>query len=199
MAPMWLGIAKALDCHSGIAMEQTFRTSRGGGEPNFSPGAHCVILDESLSGVEGLMDDLLVEFHKNTPSSTSEIDAVEAALGIAFPSDYRVFLEMSDGGEGFIGNDYLILWRTSELQRYNRDYDVSTYAAGLLGFVSNGGGEMFAFDARFEPPPVVITPFIGMSHKDAFVVADNFAHLLLRMKRAVGSLFDAAAGISDRH
>ena len=136
------------------------------------------------------MDELLVEFHRLAPCPVAELDAAQTALNVALPADYRAFLEMSDGGEGFVGEDYLILWRASELQPFNRDYEVSTYASGLVGFGSNGGGEMFAFDVRFEPPPVVIVPFIGMSVEDALVVADNFTGLLRRMKRATGSFFD---------
>jgi len=136
------------------------------------------------------MDELLVEFHKSSPCPVADIDAAQVALNVALPADYRAFLEMSDGGEGFVGEDYLILWRASELQPFNRDYEVPTYASGLVGFGSDGGGEMFAFDVRFQPPPVVIVPFIGMGHEDALVVADNFAGLLRRMKQATGSLFD---------
>jgi hypothetical protein len=154
----------------------------------FSRRARRCFLGGLLVAVGGCMDELLVEFHRSAPCPLAEIDAAEAALKMALPADYRAFLEMSDGGEGFIGVDYLILWRASELQPFNRDYAVPTYAAGLVGFGSNGGGEMFAFDGRFQPPPVVIVPFIGMSHDDAAVVADTFIGLLRRMKRAAGSL-----------
>jgi hypothetical protein len=136
------------------------------------------------------MDDLLAGFQRSGPCPPVEIEAAEAALGRSLPADYRAFLEASDGGEGFVGEGYLVLWRASELHPFNDDYEVPTYAAGLVGFGSNGGGEMFAFDYRFEPPPVVIVPFIGLSHDDALVVADNLTGLLARMKRAAGSLFD---------
>lgn len=128
-------------------------------------------------------------FRANAPSSAAQISSAEAALGVALPADYRTFLEMSDGGEGFVGDHYLVLWRAAELHPFNRDAEVSEYADGLVGFGSDGGGEMFAFDTRFQPPPVVIVSFIGMSHEEAVVVADDFTGLLRRMTRDAGSLF----------
>jgi len=136
------------------------------------------------------MEELLAGFQVNAPSPAAQINSAEAALGVTLPADYRTFLEMSDGGAGYIGEDYLVLWRAAELHPFNRDVEVSEYADGLVGFGSDGGGEMFAFDTRFQPPPVVIVSFIGMSHEDAIVVADDFTGLLRRMKQAAGSLFD---------
>jgi cell wall assembly regulator SMI1 len=136
------------------------------------------------------MDELHAGFRKRTPMSAAEIDRTEDDLGVTLPSDYRAFFEMSDGGEGFIGEHHLILWRTSELRRYNLDYEVAASAPGLLGIGSDGGGEMFAFDTRFKPAPVVMVPFVDMSHDEAVVVADSFTHLLRRISRTVGSLLD---------
>jgi hypothetical protein len=136
------------------------------------------------------MEELMAGFHPNAPSPPAQISAAEAALGVTLPADYRAFMEMSDGGAGFIGEDYLILWRATELHPFNLDVEVSEYADGLVGFGSDGGGEMFAFDTRFQPPPVVIVSFIGMNHDEALVVADDFTGLLRRMKQAAGSLLN---------
>lgn len=136
------------------------------------------------------MDELPADFHTAAPVSAAEINAAQIALGVALPGDYRAFLAISDGGEGFVGENYLVLWRVAELHSYNRDCEVAEYAPGLVGFGTNGAGELFAFDTRFDPPPIVMAPMIGLSHDDAFVVADDFLGLLRRMKQANGSLFD---------
>ncbi len=129
-------------------------------------------------------------FHLNAPSPPAHISMAEAALGVMLPADYRAFLERGDGGAGFIGENYIVLWRAAELHPFNRDVEVSKYADGLVGFGSDGGGEMFAFDTRFQPFPVVIVSFIGLSHEEALVVADDFTGLLRRMKQAAGSLLE---------
>jgi hypothetical protein len=58
----------------------------------------------------------------------------------------------------------------------NADYQVEEFMTGFVGFGSDGGGEMLAFD---ETGAVWKLPFVGYSSKeDAWKVADRW-HLLL--------------------
>lgn len=132
------------------------------------------------------IDELLADFTGNTGASEEVLKKVESELGRSLPSDYRSFLQKIDGGEGFVGPEYLILWKADELKQFNDEYEVSKYAPGLLLFASNGGGEGFAFDESLK---IVQVPFIGMSPNEAIHVADNFIHLLQRMNQSDGSLF----------
>ncbi len=134
------------------------------------------------------MDARFAEFSQNPGASDESIRSVEQVLGKLLPRDYRMFLARSNGGEGFIGEHYLILWKIEELPQFNRDYQVEEYAPGLLVFASNGGGEAFAFDTKTTPYRIVQVPFIGMSLKDSVVVAENFEDLLERMVHHDGSL-----------
>ena len=87
-----------------------------------------------------------------------------------------------DGGEGFIGDHCLVLYKSAELIDFNRNYEVAEYAPGLLCFGSDGGGEGFAFDTRqTEEMRIQMMPFIGMSLKDAKPVADTFQGFLIRL------------------
>jgi hypothetical protein len=134
------------------------------------------------------IDDLLTRFRGNTAASPESLGLVETGLGMSLPSDYRRFMERMNGGEGFIGKQYLILWRIEELLSFNRDYQVPEYAPGLFLFASSGGGEAFAFDLRREDLPVVQVPFIGLDSLDAKKVASSFSDLLRRMHTSHGSL-----------
>lgn len=107
---------------------------------------------------------------------------------LCLPEDFLSVLSDVDGGEGFIGEEYLILWRADELIPFNKEYEVEKYAPGIFLFGSNGGGEGFGFDTRSKPYKVVEVPFIGMDLKYATPVADSFTHLLERMKVSDGSL-----------
>ena len=90
-------------------------------------------------------------------------------------------MSVQDGGEGFVGNQYLILWRATELMEFNREYEAAKYAPSLLLFGSNGGGEAFAFDARDNAMKIFIVPFVGMSLKDASQVAEKFDNFLSKL------------------
>jgi len=131
---------------------------------------------------------LLVDFTLEPGASPKNLQYLNTIEGVDLPNDYRSFLEEANGGEGFIGAEYLILWKAEELEQFNREYEVETYAPGLFLFGSNGGGEGFGFDTRSTPYKVVQVPFIGMELKYASHVADSFLDLLEKMSRSDGSL-----------
>ncbi|HEV7509646.1 MAG TPA: SMI1/KNR4 family protein [Thermoanaerobaculia bacterium] len=121
------------------------------------------------------------EFNGNAPAAAEGIAAAERALSKPLPRDFQEFLQLTNGGEGHIGDNYVMLWRAEELGRYNEDYQVTEYAPGLLLFGSDGGGEGFAFDTRTTPPTVVTVPFVGMSLKYAKPVALTFTAFLEKL------------------
>lgn len=136
------------------------------------------------NSIKQLLEDFALE-PEATPVS---IQYLKSLQGIDLPDDYCSFLEEANGGEGFIGVEYLILWKAEELERFNEEYEVATYAPGLFLFGSNGGGEGFGFDTRSVPYKIVQVPFIGMNLQYATHVADSFPDLLAKMSRSYGSL-----------
>ena len=130
------------------------------------------------------LKDLLERFRTNTPASAEEIHAFEKGASMSLPVEYRDFLRISDGGEGFVGPaGYAMLWKVSELLPFNHEYEAAEYAPGLLLFGSNGGGEAFAFDLRFPDKPIVSVPFIGMDLTEALPVAKTFEGFLEYLAR----------------
>lgn len=115
-------------------------------------------------------------------------DALSELDDLSLPEDYLSIFTELNGGEGFVGEEYLILWKAEELIPFNKEYEVDQYAPGIFLFGSNGGGEGFGFDTRSKPYKVVEMPFIGMDLKYATPVADSFTHLLERMSESDGSL-----------
>ncbi len=128
---------------------------------------------------EQSMEELLSRFNRNAPASDSAILAFEQKAGIHLPAEYVDFLKVSNGGEGFIGeNSYLIVWKLEELQELNAAYEVNTYAPGLLLFGSDGGGEGFAFDMEASCSSVVRVPFVGMDRELMRPIATSFVLFL---------------------
>lgn len=125
----------------------------------------------------------LKDWHLNAGASEETLRDVVQSLGHSLPPDYLQFLRRHDGGEGFIGNNYLILWRSEELSSFNREYEVNQYAPGLLLFGSNGGGEGYGFDMRETDMPIVRVPFIGMDLQYATSVARSFDDLFVQLER----------------
>ena len=117
----------------------------------------------------------------NSGASEAAIHEATTLLGYSLPSDYVQLLQQYNGGEGFIGENYLILWKAEELGTFNREYEVKHYAPGLVLFGSNGGGEAYALDMRNDTMPVVRVPFIGMELSYARVLATTLTSLLRQL------------------
>jgi len=123
------------------------------------------------------LEEILKNWQLNPAPPPGALDAAAVSLNVALPYDYLQFLERHDGGEGFVDENYLILWKAEELVQFNHDYEADQYAPGLILFGSDGGGEAYAFDARTPSMPIVRVPFIGMDLQSARFVAARFSDL----------------------
>lgn len=128
-------------------------------------------------------DDVLRGFNRNAGASGQNVRAAEKGLNSHLPCDYVSFLLNSNGGQGMIGETYLILYRVEELVEMNAGYELQKIAPGLLLIGSDGGGEGFAFDTRSTPWAVVSIPFIGMEFEVAEVVGSSFEGFLRNLAR----------------
>jgi SMI1/KNR4 family protein SUKH-1 len=103
-------------------------------------------------------------------------------MSVALPDDYREYLEsdqaVAEGfTEGFPG--YFMLWSREEIETANTELEVGSLAPGFLGFGTNGGGEMLAFDSNGA---VYCLPMIGMEVRYAKKVASSWTEFRSRIK-----------------
>ncbi|CAH0647521.1 SMI1/KNR4 family protein [Pseudomonas juntendi] len=123
----------------------------------------------------------LTEGQLNGPAEMSTIDNLSKNLAATLPESYIEFLKEHDGGEGFIGDNYIIFWKAEEVVDFNREYEVETYAPGIFLFASNGGGEGYGFDTLNAALPIVRIPFIGMDRQYAISVASDLPDLFAQL------------------
>lgn len=96
------------------------------------------------------------------------------------PGDYWAYLER-DGADSASTNGepgYFQLWHPDQVEEMNRGYRVPEYAPGFLGFGSDGGGEMLAFDSNGS---VFMIPFVGMAPKHAKKIASSWTEIAARI------------------
>ena len=115
------------------------------------------------------------------PASPEIVDGISSNSEIDFPEDYLNFLRHHNGGEGFIGDNYVVLWKAEELCDFNQKYEVEKYAPGIFLFGSDGGGEGYGFDTESMTMPIVQIPFIGMERRYAVSIADNFSDFFSKL------------------
>lgn len=127
------------------------------------------------------VEQMLVEFDRNPPSELAIIEKAERQAGFVFPADYRDFLLKQNGGEGFIGLNYAMLWRAEELAEMNEGYSFTDLAPAILAIGSNGGGEAYAFNRRTAEPSLVLIPFMDKDLDIAIPIAKSFHAFLERI------------------
>jgi hypothetical protein len=104
----------------------------------------------------------LKDFELNEPTTPTLIKEVEEQLNFIFPEDYFELLLHSNGGEGSIGESYLVLWKVEELIELNEAYGAQEFTPGLLIIGSDGGDTAYCIDTKSDFKPFVHVPFIGM-------------------------------------
>ena len=112
-------------------------------------------------------------FQPNDPAFPAALAALRTWLAKSLPESYVAFLTRANGGEGFIGNRYVQLWRAEELAEMNRAHKTAKFVPDLFFIGSDGGGEAYAFDLSRPDATVFEVPFIGLP-TDARVIASSF-------------------------
>jgi SMI1 / KNR4 family (SUKH-1) len=134
-------------------------------------------------------EKLFAKFKANPPASCDSVTQCQSHLSFRLPADYVQFLKRMNGGEGFVGKNYLMAWPVEDLVQFNKELFVDVAAPDLFLFGSSGGGEEFAFDARSSPPLIVAVPSI-VSLEDAITIAQDFNSFLQHLYQSE-SLFSS--------
>ena len=82
-------------------------------------------------------------FKFNTPYIGEMIEKINE---VVLSKDYIEFMKKHNGGEGDIGETWLILYPLAELQEINDAYEIEEFLPGHIIIGSNGGGELYGID-----------------------------------------------------
>lgn len=115
---------------------------------------------------------MIKDWIKNKETSQSEISRFISQLKYNLPKDYISFMLKYNGGEGFVGERYFILWPIEDLIIFNEEYEVDKYLEGFFLIGSNGGGEGIGFD--LDNFSLISVPFIGMSRRYVEIISADF-------------------------
>src|SRR5690349_8987408 len=99
-------------------------------------------------------DEKTVVITEPTGASLETIRGVERQLGIAFPDDYKQFMQSSNGGTIIPGESSVINLFSIEDLLDEEASDLERYEGGVF-FGSDGGLESYGFDVRTTPVTIV--------------------------------------------
>jgi hypothetical protein len=123
----------------------------------------------------------LTEGQFNPPAETEVLERLSKNVISDLPAEYLRFLRQHNGGEGFVGENYIVIWKGEEIADFNREYEVEKYAPGIILFGSDGGGEGYGFDIEAADMPIVRMPFIGMQRRYATPIAKNLSDMFTKL------------------
>lgn len=93
-------------------------------------------------------------FKFNEPYPGKIIDKIN---NVTLPEEYLEFMKKHNGGEGDIGNTYLVLFPLEELQEINEDYCMEEYLPNHIIIGNNGSGELYGLNSNGE---YFVVPYI---------------------------------------
>jgi hypothetical protein len=133
-----------------------------------------------------MFTEYLSEVDLEQPATQTELEKIRE-MADRLPTDFFEFLKMSNGAEGWVGEQYLGLYSIKELIENQIAYEVDKYLPGMFLFGTNGGGEAYLFDLRQLPSPIVRAQFSGgLSFEDCEFVANSFENFLKEMTNRRG-------------
>lgn len=108
------------------------------------------------------------------------LDTPEDWLRQTLPDDYLEIANKYGGREGFLGQQYVRLYRPQELRALNDAYEISSRRPGLIMVASDGYGEGFGFLHRNPAVlkfPLIPLPIEGEIIDLAAATFEAFVHL----------------------
>jgi cell wall assembly regulator SMI1 len=117
-------------------------------------------------------------FTLRAPADATVVETFEQKSRVCLPPEYRSFVLRHNGGDGFVGKNYLILLAVEDLYEFNEGFEASRFLPWLFLFGTNGGGEAYGFDLRGVSHSVVAVPMDSMEEEYAVVVGRSFSDFL---------------------
>lgn len=88
---------------------------------------------------------------------------------VILPVQYINFMNKHNGGEGNIGETWLILFPLKDLQEINDDYCIEEFLPGHIVIGTNGNGELYGIDRNgdyFNVPEILEKEYISVLGND---------------------------------
>ena len=132
------------------------------------------------------LDDLLTKqgFSKKTSKSNIDFPIIEEHLRFKLPEDYKYYLANYDDFEGFVGEEYLRLWKIDDLFKLNKEYGVNDLP-DTIAIGTNGNMEFIAIELKVNDYRIVLSPFIDIDVQNHIEIGTSFSDMLIRLKNGI--------------
>jgi len=130
-------------------------------------------------------EEILMQSGWIKPNSNLLDQAVRASIqqicSSDLPADFSRFLDLGVAFEGFVGPEYVVLYRGDDILEQNLFHDKQDLPDTLI-IGSNGSGEFIALEAiAGESWRVVLSPWIDLSREVHIKIGNSFTDFLVRL------------------
>ena len=129
------------------------------------------------------LDQITRKLVKRRKTSQQMLKKIAAQLNISWPPGYEEFMLTSNGAEGFIGKQYLQLWKVQDIPDMNKELQSDEFTPGIIMFGSDGGDEAYAFDSTRSPQMIIRMPFIMSDSDEITDMGDSFESFLITLSK----------------
>ena len=89
----------------------------------------------------------IASFVKNPPASEADLAKLRASLPGPAPDDWLAILRVTNGGEGYVGEDFVRLYSTEQVAKVKETL-APVEVPGVVLIGSTGGGTAYTYDYR---------------------------------------------------
>jgi len=128
--------------------------------------------------MDQIIEKINTNWNKNSKADKQSISTVESSLNFRFPDDYKAFLYWSNGGEGYVGRNYVSLWRIEDSITLNHEYQIQKYLTqNFFAFGTDGGGICYGFVIN-DGFAVSKCPFGDLDINEVLKIAPSFSDFI---------------------
>jgi hypothetical protein len=130
--------------------------------------------------VDGRILALLGRCQLGSPPDAATPPGILKSLPIQLPPDYASFVAACDGAEGWVGTQYLQLYRAADLLPLHAAGRVADFLPGVIMIGGDGGGTGYGIRDSGE---FLATPLIGMGLEPTEKMGWSFVEFLEELMR----------------
>lgn len=120
------------------------------------------------------------ELDLNSPPPGDSVGELLSKVSELSDPDFVAFIRSHDGGEGMIGEDYIVFDPVSEIIAAS---DSEYRRRSLLPFASDGGDRLYALHVHPMGCPVLMLSMTSTSEEDVREVGTGFRDFIERLSR----------------
>jgi hypothetical protein len=104
------------------------------------------------------MEVYLKEFNRNEGIDKATLDSI--GLRMDLPKDYVELFNGFNGGEGFIGKEFVVIHKAEAVLQINMESGIQEFDSEIFLIGHNGAGESIGFDLRNGKSDYILIPNI---------------------------------------